>query len=152
MNSKKEKNYLKTLLGPSKFSGQGYLGNDTREPEEIIKEDLKTLERLGIDKNKLVDALRKAYVVAERALGNPVKMLDEVSAVHHEARGRIPSPFPEDGALPKGETVITDKKSGDTFTITPLSIILIERHDFFQGKGSPFRIDPEIAGRILKSV
>jgi hypothetical protein len=143
---------LKALLGTSKFSAQGYLGTDTREPEEIIKDDLKTLARLGIDKKKLVAALRTAYDAAERALGNPVEISAGVTAVHHEARGRIPSPFPEDGVLPKGEVVITDKKSGETFIITPLSIVLIERHDFFQGEGSPYRTDPEVAGRILRLV
>jgi hypothetical protein len=149
MISKNQKTALKTLLGPSKFSSTGYLGTDTREPEAIIKEDLHILQRLGIDKKKLVAALREAYVAAERALGNPVNISDGVSAVHHEARGRIPSPFSEDGTLPKGEAVVTDNKTGETFTITPLSIILIEKHDFFQGKGSLFRIDPEIAVKLL---
>jgi hypothetical protein len=150
MDSKKVTLNLTNLLGPSKFSAQGYLGADTREPEEIIKDDLKTLERIGIDKKKLVAALREAYSTAEKALGNPVQISDNVSAVYHEARGRIPSPFPEDGTLPKGEVIITKTKSDDSFTVTPLSIVLIEKHDFFQGKGSPYRIDPEVAVKLLK--
>jgi hypothetical protein len=149
MDSNKVSLNLTNLLGPSKFSAQGYLGTDTREPEEIIKDDLKTLERIGIDKKKLLDALREAYVAAERALGNPVEISAGVTAVHHEARGRIPSPFSEDGALPKGEAVISDVKSGESITITPLSIALIEKHDFFQGKGSPYRTDPEVAVKLL---
>jgi hypothetical protein len=94
--------------------------------------------------------LRNAYVTAEKALGNPVEISTGMTAVHHEARGKISSPFPEDGTLPKGEAVVTEKKSGETFTITPLSITLIERHDFFQGKGSPYRTDPEIAVKLLQ--
>jgi hypothetical protein len=152
MNPENERNNLKALLGPSKYSSQGYLGNDERKPEEIIKDDLATLERLRVSKNDLVAALRKAYVTAERTLGNPVEISAGITAVHHEARGRIPSPFPEDGALPKGEAVVSDFKSGESITITPLSIVLIEKHDFFQGKGSPFRIDPEVAGRILRLI
>jgi hypothetical protein len=143
------KTNLKDVLGPSKFSSQGYLGTDAREPEDIIKDDLKTLERIGTDKKKLAAALRNAYALAERALGNPVEISIGVAAVHHEARGRIPSPFSEDGTCQKGEVVITDIKSGEMLTITPLSIVLIERHDFFQGKGSPFRIEPNIAVRFL---
>ncbi|HUI92501.1 MAG TPA: hypothetical protein VLX68_09670 [Chitinivibrionales bacterium] len=149
MNLENGKTDLKAALGPSKFSAQGYLGNDERAPEEIIQEDLIILARLGIGKNNLVAALRKTYITAERALGNPVEISPGVIAVHHEARGRIPSPFPEDGTLPKGETVVTDKKSGESIVITPLSMMLIERHDFFQGKGSAFRIDPEVAIRLL---
>jgi hypothetical protein len=127
----------------------GYLGIDTREPEDIIKEDLQTLKNLGIDRKKLIAALRNAYVAAERAMGNPVDIADGVSAVHHEARGKISSPFSEDGTCQKGEAVITDKKSGETFIITPLSIMLIERHDFFQGKGSPYRTDPQVIVKLL---
>jgi hypothetical protein len=139
----------KDLLGPSKFSAEGYLGADTRAFEEIIKEDSETLQRLCINKKTLVDVLRKTYVAAERTLGTPVEISEGVFAVHHEARGWIPSPFPEDGALPKGETVVTDKKNGGSFIITPLSIALIEKRGFFQGKGGPFRIEPEIAAKIL---
>jgi hypothetical protein len=149
MEAKKEPLNLKDLLGPSQFSSQGYLGNDTRYPEEIIKEDTATLAKLGLDKKKLVAALRNAYVTAERALGNPVEIRTGVIAVHHEARGQIPSPFTEDGALQKGETVVSDKENGVSFTVTPLSLVLIDKHDFFQGKGNPYRIEPEIAARML---
>jgi hypothetical protein len=149
MELKKEPVNLKSLLGPSQFSAEGYLGTDTRDPEEIIKEDTATLAKLGIDKKKLIIALRNAYVTSERALGNPVEIRTGITAVHHEARGQIPSPFSEDGALAKGEAVVTDTKTGESTTITPLSIVLIEKHDFFQGKGSPYRIEPEIAARML---
>jgi hypothetical protein len=143
------KKNLSDILGPSQFSKEGYLGTDTRKPEEIIKADLETLSVLDIDRKKIAAALRRAYVAAERALGNPVEIANGVSAVHHEARGRIPSPFTEDGTFQKGEAVISDTSGAVLFRITPLSIALIERHGFFQGKGSPYRIEPEMAARIL---
>jgi hypothetical protein len=147
-----ENKNLLQLLGPSKFSAAGFIGTDTRKPEEIIAEDLQALKRLGVDKKDLVAALRAAYVAAERALGNPVELSPGVTAVHHESRGRIPSPFSEDGTLQKGETVVTETQSGASFTVTPLSLNLIDKHDFFQGKGSPYRIDPETACRMLRLI
>jgi hypothetical protein len=138
------------LLGPSKFSKEGFLGTDARTPEEIMTADRETLAGLGLDNKKIAAALRGAYVAAERALGNPVEITPGVNAVHQEARGRIPSPFPEDGAFQKGEAVVSDKSSGVSFCITPLSIGLIEKHGFFQGKGSPYRIEPDIAARVLR--
>jgi hypothetical protein len=140
---------LTELLSPSKFSKDGFLGMDTRTPEEIIKADRETLAGLGIDNKKITTSLRSAYVAAERALGNPVELAAGVSAVHHEARGRIPSPFSEDGTFQKGETIVSDKSSGISFCITPLSINLIEKHGFFQGKGSPYRAEPDQAARVL---
>jgi hypothetical protein len=141
---------LADILGPSKFSKDGFLGTDIRTPEEIIKTDLEALAGCGIDNKKIVTALRSAYVAAERALGNPVEIADGVTAVHHDVRGRIPSPFQEDGTFQKGETVVSEKSSNASFCITPLSINLIEKHGFFQGKGSPYRIEPDIAARILR--
>jgi hypothetical protein len=140
---------LSDLLGPSKFSKEGFLGTDSRVPEEIIRADLETLTRIGVDGKKIGTALRSAYVSAERAMGNPVVLSDGVTAVHHESRGRIPSPFAQDGTFQKGEAAISGKSGEMLFRITPLSINLIEKHGFFQGKGSPYRIEPEIAARML---
>ncbi len=146
-SSSPDKN-LHDLLGPSQFSAEGYLGFDCRKPEEIIEEDKKELLRMGVTKEKIAFSLRELYVKAERALGNPVKLSDAVTIVHEEARGRIPSPFPGDGAFPKGQTTVSDAASGQSFLISPLSIYLIEKYGFFQGKGSKYRIEPAIAARF----
>jgi len=140
---------LANILGPSRFSKDGFLGTDSRAPEEIIAEDKETLVRLAIDKKQIAEALRGAYVAAERALGNPVEIAEGVTAVHHDSRGRTPSPFAEEGTFQKGEAVITVKSSGTSFIVTPLSINLIEKHGFFQGAGSPYRIEPDLAARVL---
>jgi hypothetical protein len=141
---------LTDVFGPSKFSKDGFLGTDTRSPEEIIKADRETLAGLGLDNKELAGALRGAYGAAERALGNPAEIAPGVIAVHYEARGRIPSPFPEDGTFQKGEAVVSEKSSSVSFCITPLSISLIDEHGFFQGKGSPYRIEPDAAARVLR--
>jgi hypothetical protein len=139
----KEKS-LRQLLGPSQFSSEGFLGTDVREPEEIIKEDLAALQQRGATKEKIASALRDVYVKAERAMGNSVRISEKITAIHQEARGRIPSPFPGDGTFQKGQVLLSDEGSGRSMLITPLSIHLIEKHGFFQGKGSKYRIEPEI--------
>lgn len=141
---------LRDLLGPGQFSSDGFLGKDTRVPEEIIKEDAETLTRLGTTREKMAAALRTVYIQAERAMGNPVQITEQIKAAHHEARGRIPSPFPNDGAFQKGEVLIEDASSGRSCRITPLSIHMIEKYGFFQGKESKYRIEPETAFEILK--
>ncbi len=136
-------------FGPSIFSKDGYLGTDSRTAEDIIKADETTLRTLGIDKKKFAAALRNAYVIAERALGNPVKLSCGATAVLHETRGRIPSPISDDGTFQKGE-VLVSAENGSSVRITPLSIHLIEKYGFFQGIGSPFRIDPQTARDVLE--
>jgi len=64
--------------------------------------------------------------------------------------GKIPSPFTGEGVFRKGEVVIKNRTTGDKMVLTPLSIHLIKAHGFFQGKGSGYRIEPDIAAALLK--
>jgi hypothetical protein len=140
---------LRDLLGPSQFSAEGYLGSDSRSPDEIIEEDSAQIRRLSVSKEKIGAALRDLYVKAERALGNPVKVSDSITVCHEEARGQIPSPFPGDGVFPKGQVTVTNSAAKQSFLISPLSIHLIEKHGFFQGRGSTYRIEPEAAAKFV---
>ncbi|MFP4014839.1 MAG: hypothetical protein ACLFVQ_12190, partial [Chitinispirillaceae bacterium] len=91
---------FKSLLGPSKFSAEGFLGEDSREPDQIVADDLRELRSLGVEKSTLVSALRDVYEKARSALGNPVRISEHLTAVHYESRGKIPSPFSGDGLFP----------------------------------------------------
>jgi hypothetical protein len=136
-------------LNPSIFSGEGFLGADTRSLQEIINADMMELKRLGISKIQLVTSLKSAYEKAQSKFGMETEIAPGVTAIFHESRGKIPSPFRADGNFAKGEVVVTDTKTSASFFITPLSINLIDKHDFFQGKGSRFRIDPGMAATVL---
>ncbi len=133
---------LASLLGPSKFSADGFLGDDPREPDQIIADDMRELEKTGVEKTTLVSALRDVYRKAETALGNPVKITDHLTAEYIESRGKVPSPFRGDGMFQKGEVDLKDDSTGKSVIFTALSISLIEKHDFFQGRGSRYRLEP----------
>lgn len=136
-------------LGPSKFSSEGFLGTDSRPADEIITEDMRLLARTGYSKELLVKRLKEAYTKARHALGAPVPIRDDVIAVFHESMGRIPSPFRGDGVFEKGEAIVTNTQTGKSIVITRLAIHLIEKHDFFQGKGCRYRIEPQTAVELL---
>jgi len=136
-------------LKPSKFSKEGFLGTDSRSVQEIIADDLYTLKKAGVSQELLVQALKDAYQKAKEAFGAEIEIRKNVKAVFHESMGRIPSPFCKDGLFEKGEAVITDSTSNLSLVITSLGINLIENHDFFQGRGCRFRIDPLVAIKIF---
>lgn len=129
-------------LKPSKFSKDGFLGSDTRSLEEIIADDLRTLKKAGVAKELLARTLKDTYQKAKDAFGAEIEIIKNVKAVFHESMGRIPSPFCKDGLFEKGEAVVTDSAGNLSLVITSLGINLIEKHDFFQGRGCRFRIDP----------
>ncbi len=133
---------LKSRMESSKFSGAGFLGNDKRPVDEIIADDLHRMKINNIDKEDLVELLKIYYEKIKSEIGRRVDFTDHIHGEFFESMGRIPSPFIGDGVFEKGEAVITDEKSGEKFVITALAINLIENHDFFQGKGSRYRLDP----------
>lgn len=136
-------------LGPSSFSLTGFLGVDTRDWEEIIAEDARVLAELGLEPGRLAEALRKTYHMAVQAMGEPVEVSPGVLASCLECRGRIPSPFPGEGTFPKHQVAVVNQADGQSFLVTAVGLHLIERYGFFQGQGSPFRIDPGRAAVML---
>lgn len=132
------------LFSPSKFSADGFLGNDTRQLSEIIAEDEEMVSSLATTCEEIADHLESVFNKAESTFGDPVEIKPGINATFHEARGKIPSPFRGDGVFQKGETVITDSTSNTGIVITRLGIDLIRRHHFFQGRGSRYRIEPEL--------
>ena len=137
-------------LEPSKFSKEGFLGTDSRSLQEIIDDDLRTLKKVGVSKELLVQALKDAYQKAKETFGAEIEIKKNVKAVFYESMGRIPSPFCKDGVFEKGEAVVTDSANNLILVITSLGINLIEKHDFFQGRGCRFRIDPLVAIKLFK--
>lgn len=148
MKETPEDKALEARLGASKFSGEGFLGTDHRTVDQIVAADLRTLERLGVTKDQLLAALRGIYAQARAELGGEVEIRPGVVAVAHESMGRIPSPFRGDGVFEKGDVVVA-AKTGAGFILTALGLALIEKHDFFQGHGSRYRIDPAAAAELL---
>ena len=139
---------LEERLGASRFSGEGFLGTDQRTVDQIIAADVRTIEQLGITKAALLDALRAAFETARAAFGGEVEIRPGLTAVAHESMGRIPSPFRGDGVFEKGDVVLTSA-TGEELVLTALGLALIEKHDFFQGHGSRYRIDPARAAHLL---
>jgi len=141
----------KLRLEPSKFSADGFLGNDPRPIDEIIATDLLATQKLGSTPEEIAKRLREVYQKAKAAIDMVVRLRPGVTAEYYESRGKIPSPFRGDGVFEKGEIFVKDEQSGETLRITALGIHLIEKHHFFQGRGSRYRIEPERVLRMLGS-
>ena len=139
---------LEERLAASKFSGEGFLGTDSRTVDEIVAADLRTLAQLNLPLETLAAALRAAYDKARAALGGEVEIRPGLSAVAHESMGRIPSPFRGDGVFEKGD-VLLSSTDGSQLVLTALGLSMIEKLAFFQGHGSRYRIDPLHAARLL---
>ncbi len=148
MKQSPEEQQATERMQPGVFSRDGFLGSDRRPIGEIIDTDLSALAGAEVTQERVAARMYQVLKKAMVACGGPVKIGDHLTAVFHEAMGRIPSPF-GDGMFPKGEVELGDERTGEKFYFTPLSVHLIAAHAFFQGKGSRYRIDPTTICRLL---
>jgi hypothetical protein len=134
---------LEKRLRPGASSMHGFLGDDERL-KDIIYSDAETLEGLGITHTQIADRLEQAITHQLDSEGYIIKSIGY--------RGWQDDPFN------KGATRIESYSSQD-FTVTnPLGeelkfpgliVTLIRNYQFFEGKGTSYRVDPSDAIRIL---
>ena len=140
-------------MQPGVITADGFLGDDTRPLVDIIEHDEESMTELGITFEDLVNKMQYLLDEGRKGLGEPVTIDGTWIVRTDEARGHLPSPF-EDGIFRKVnaevELLIDGKPSGKKMIYTDLSLHLIQKYHFFEGKGSAFRIEPAIAKEILK--
>jgi hypothetical protein len=133
---------LDTMLRSSKIVAGGFMGIDTRNVEEIIEADKAELDRLGYNHKQIANKLQQITDRAVEALGNPVKIDENLTASVDEAKGPVICPWPHPGRFAKRVTTVTKTNNNKQIKYSDLCIHLIGEHGFFQGKGSFFRLEP----------
>jgi len=119
-----------------------YLRGDDRPLFRILEDDKAEVTRLGMDLDTITDKMRRLFEEGRKGFGDPV-VVDEVYEVAvFEYRGIIVSPWLDHHAAPKAVVDTRNLKTGRRLRFSLLSLHLIRNYSFFQGKGSPFRINP----------
>jgi hypothetical protein len=141
---------LEQILKSPAFSSAGFMGTDTRSLAEIIDADLAELARLSYTAQQITECMQQITDTAAKALGNWISIDDTRRAMIAEAKGRIPCPWPHAGNFAKRVTILKDTNTGSEIKWSDLNIHLIAEHNFFEGRGSAFRIKPkEIVEMLL---
>ena len=134
---------LEKILKSPAFSAAGFMGSDTRRLSEIIDADLADLARLNYTPQQIAKRMQQITDTAKEALGNWIKIDDNFSAKIAEVKGRIPCPWPHAGNYAKRVTTLKDIKTNKQILFSDLNIHMIAEHNFFEGRGSTFRVEPE---------
>ena len=119
-----------------------YLRDDDRPLERILGEDAEIVSRLHMDLDEITSKMKRFYDLGREGLGEPVVTDDDFEITVREDRGIIPSPWGDNYGAPKAIIDVTNLRNGKKLRFSMLGWHLIRSHGFFQGKGSPFRIDP----------
>ena len=117
-----------------------FLGSDTRLIAQIIESDEAELRAAGLGADELARAMRRLTEKGMESLGDEVQA-DGFMVRVEEYMGRIGCPFKHGVREAKRNTTAADPR-GRVMTWTDMSIHLIERHGFFQGEGSDYRLEP----------
>ena len=117
-----------------------FLGSDTRLIAQIIESDEAELRAAGLGADELARAMRRLTEKGMESLGDEVQA-DGFMVRVEEYMGQIGCPFKHAVREAKRNTTAVDPR-GRVMTWTDMSIHLIERHGFFQGEGSDYRLEP----------
>ena len=140
---------LDEILRSSKLTSGGFLGSDTRPVEEVIEADTAAVVQAGHSLEEIADRMKAITEEAKRGLETNVRIGEKLEARTTSARGVIPCPWPHPGRYGKTVTTVRRVDTGQSIQWSDLSIHLIEAHGFFEGRGTPFRIEPRTLIEIL---
>ena len=149
MKHSPEMHELIERMAPGVLSLHGFLGSGRRPLEEILDTDSSTVAELATTHRALAQVLANVLETASEGLGSHVPVDDHLTASLLEVKGRIPCPW-DDGLWLKGEVTLTDCESGDELIFTPLNVHMIAEHGFYEGRGSRYRIEPDLICRMFR--
>ncbi len=136
-------------LSPGAYSAEGFLGEDTRNLEDILKEDENTVKSMGLSHEQIAAGMKRYTDKGKENPGNPVREVDcEIIVDDH--RGYIPCPFSDNEKALKTNTRVFNKRLNRSVYWSDLNIHMIEKHGFYEGRGSRFRTGPEELVEILE--
>ena len=150
MKSAKPMRDVQERMAPGVLSAHGFLGSDRRALAAIIDDDAARVRRLGLAHDGIARRMEELRDAGARGLGDFVAVAPHFEVRVDCVRGKIPCPFGDRALERKGFTVVRNLATGREITYTDLGIHMIRAHGFYEGTGSPFRLDPEALAEVLE--
>jgi len=150
MKQTPEYDKIQQQMKPGVIALDGFLGDDKRKLIDIIASDNTKVRKLN---RTHVDIASKMEHFKERGLpglGEFISLDDHFEVRVDSVRGLLPSPFGGKGMYGKINTTVVNKKLDRQIVYTDLHIHFVADHAFYEGKGSPFRLEPQDLIKILE--
>ena len=137
-------------MAPGVITRDGFLGEDRRNLVDILVADDGEVRRLGLSHKDIAQRMIDLRDSGMAGLGEFIDVAPHYEVRVDSVRGKLPCPFGDPGIFPKTNTTVRNQKNGREITYTDLHIHLIGSHGFFEGKGSPFRLEPSELAEVLE--
>lgn len=140
---------IQEKMQPGVFTRDGFLGSDRRKLIDILIEDDEAVKRMDLTHQKIAERLIELRDAGMRGLGEFINIDPHYEVGVGSVRGKLPCPFGDPGIFPKTNITVRNTKLGREVIFTDMHIHLIDSHGFYEGKGSPFRLEPAALVEIL---
>jgi hypothetical protein len=141
---------IQERMAPGVIARDGFLGGDGRALADILAADAAELARLGLSAEAVAGRMAELRDAGYPGLGEIVEVPPHLAVRVDSERGRLPCPFGDSGGHRKTLITVENRKLGRSVAYTDLGIHLIREHGFFEGSGSPFRLEPADLKTILE--
>ncbi|MFA7395767.1 MAG: hypothetical protein WCY81_02115 [Sphaerochaetaceae bacterium] len=142
MKQSPEYDHIQQQMQPGVITLPGFLGHDKRNLIDILIEDEGTVLRADTSHQKIAERMQYFRDAGVDGLGEFITLDDTFDVRVDSVRGKLPSPFGGPGMFDKVNTTVVNKKLDKEITFTDLHIHFVRDHGFYEGKGSPFRLEP----------
>ncbi len=150
MKQTPEYDAIQRQMAPGVITLDGFLGSDTRKLIDILNSDDARVHSLNVTHEAIAERMQYFRDAGLDGLGEFLKMDDHFEVRVDSVRGKLPSPFGGKGMYEKVNTTVKNLHSKTEVTYTDLHIHFVKDHGFYEGEGSPFRIEPALLSQTLE--
>lgn len=141
---------IQERMRPGVITRDGFLGDDRRNLVDILVSDDAEVKRLGVSHPKVAERMIELRDAGMRGLGEYIEVEPHFEVRVDTVRGKLPCPFGDPGIFPKTNVSVRNLASGREILYTDLHIHMILAHGFYEGKGSPLRLEPRELVEVLE--
>jgi len=150
MKQTPEYDAIQRQMAPGVITLDGFLGNDTRKLIDILNADDAVVRRAEVTHELIAERMQYFRDAGLDGLGEFMSLDGHFEVRVDSVRGKLPSPFGGPGMYEKVNTTVVNKNLGRQIVYTDLHIHFVRDHGFYEGQGSPYRIEPEELIAVLE--
>lgn len=139
---------LEKSMRPGQLSRKGFLGKDERLLDVLAADNKLVVVQLGLTHQGLARHLNILAAIGKREKSEFTYHGKRFKVALVAYRGIQDSPF-DDGTRTNTNATLTNLATGKSLTYSLLVPMMIERYGFYEGKGTPYRVDPRKALEVL---
>ena len=141
---------IQDKMQPGIITRDGFLGTDSRNLIDILVEDDAEVKRLNLTHGQIAGKMQEFREAGKRGLGDFIGVAPHFEVRVDTVRGKLPCPFGHPGLIQKTNIQVRNLKKNREITFTDMHIHMIDEHGFYEGKGSPFRLEVHDLIEILE--